>query len=340
MKPDHATEIRRTLTDPRKLCDALGLTKGADRQPGGGLTVCCPEHGDRTPSCSVSRGKDGTIRVHCFSCKWGGDALSLVASVHGLNLRNNFREVLLEAAQIAGLHDAVDELRGKVEWRPRELPPEPETLPDPEYPSTAEARSVWETGALPNDDAQASEHLVGRRIDPDIVAQLGLARCLPPWPVDGYPLPQWARYRGSWWPQSGHRLIVPVYTADGVMRSVRAWRIEGDAPAKRLPPAGRKATGLIMANRRALEVLKPGTTPCRLMVVEGEPDFLTAATRWLDAGVIGVISGGWTDDFAKLVPLGSEVLICTHHDPAGEKYAEHVTRTVRKRAVITRMAAA
>lgn len=336
MKPDYAREIRRTLTDPRKLCDALGLSKGAERQANG-MLVCCPEHGDRTPSCSVTRGPDGTIRVRCFGCQWTGDALHLVASVHDLK---DFRETLLEAAQIAGLHQVVSELQGEAKWQPRALPPAPEATAPAEYPATAEVKALWETAQQADDDIRASAELVGRKIDPEKASQLGLARVLPPWPFDGYALPQWARYRGAWWPQSGHRLIVPVYSPDGVMRSVRAWRIEGDAPAKRLPPAGRKTTGLVMANALALRALELGAAPTQLLVVEGEPDFLTAAIKWSDWPVFGVISGGWTAEFANKIPMGSEVLIGTHHDDAGHKYAEHVAKTVRTRAVVRRMAAA
>lgn len=336
MKPDYAREIRCALTDPRKLCDALGLSKGAERQANG-MLVRCPEHGDRTPSCSVTRGPDGTIRVRCFGCQWTGDALHLVASVHDLK---DFREVLLEAAQIAGLHQVVSELRGESKWEPRQPPAAPEPGHDPEYPALAEVRALWETAQPAGDDARASEELVGRKIDPDAASQLDLARVLPPWSADGYPLPPWARYRGAWWPQSGHRLIVPVYAPDGSMRSVRAWRIEGNVPAKRLPPAGRKTTGLVMANSLALRVLKPKAAPTQLLIVEGEPDFLTAAIRWRDWPVVGVISGGWTPELASRVPLGSEVLIGTHHDDAGHKYAEQVAKTVRARAVVRRMAAA
>lgn len=335
MRPDYAREIRRTLTDPRKLCDALGLSKGSERQANG-LLICCPEHGDRTPSCSVTKGPDGTIRVKCFGCQWSGDALHLVASVLQTS---NFEETLLEAATIAGLFQVVSELRGESNWTPREAPKPPEPGQDPDYPATAEVRALWETAQPVGDDARASEELVRRKIDPDAATQMGLARVLPPWPFDGYPLPQWARYRGAWWPESGHRLIVPVYDAECSMRSVRAWRIEGDAPAKRLPPAGRKATGLVMANRRALDALKPKAPPSRMFIVEGEPDFLTAATKWSETAVVGVISGGWTEAFAQRVPFGSEVVVCTHHDDAGEKYAEHVAKTVRKRAQVRRMAA-
>ena len=141
-RPDYSQEIRRSLTDPRRLCAALGLDKGADRQGAGGITICCPAHGDRTPSCSVTRGPDGTIRVRCFACGWTGDALTLVAQAHDLDVRHNFRDVLLEAAQIAGLHQVVDELRGETKWEPRPLPKLPEPLPANEYPPLDEVVDV------------------------------------------------------------------------------------------------------------------------------------------------------------------------------------------------------
>jgi hypothetical protein len=338
VKPDYAREVRASLTDPRKLCDALGLTKGAERQAAG-LLVACPAHGERTPSCSVTRGRDGTIRVRCFGCDWTGDALTLVAVVHNLDVRNDFREVLLEAAGIAGLHHVVDELRGKAEWKPRPAPIMPEPLPDVDYPPAEEVSDVWEASDFASRDAVASEYLKGRRLSPEDASQLGLLRVLPPATEVPITLPSWAHYGSLSWQRSGHRMVVPVYDHTGTMRSLRAWRIEGDAPAKRVPPVRCKATGLLMANSGALQILRDRCAPRRVLVVEGEPDFTTAAIRWHDLAIFGVINGGWSEEFAKRVPLGSEVIVATHHDTAGEKYAALVASTVKTRAVVLRSAA-
>ena len=99
-------ELRKRLTDPRHLCASLGLLDGykPGRQAGGGLLIRCPAHGERHPSCSVRRGRDGTIQVRCFSCDFGGDALSLVAAARGLDPRRQFGAVLSEAARLAGLN--------------------------------------------------------------------------------------------------------------------------------------------------------------------------------------------------------------------------------------------
>jgi hypothetical protein len=76
-----------------------------------------------------------------------------------------------------------------------------------------------------------------------------------------------------------------------------------------------------------------------VLVVEGEPDFVTAVLRWPWFAVFGLISGSWGPDFAARIPFGSEVVVMTHHDPAGDKYAEIVHRSVRGRAQVIRSAA-
>jgi hypothetical protein len=77
------------------------------------------------------------------------------------------------------------------------------------------------------------------------------------------------------------------------------------------------------------------SSPRRLLVVEGEPDFLTHATRTYDA-VIGLMSGSWSSKFADTVPGGSEVVVRTHHDKAGDRYARAVIDSLRLRCLVWR----
>lgn len=105
---DGAARLRDALRDPLAVCEALGLTgegrgsrwfiDGPNR-----LRVRCPWHEEKTGSCSVTQGPDGTIRVRCFGCGTTGDVLSLVAVVNGLDVRRDFVRVLDVAAQIAGV---------------------------------------------------------------------------------------------------------------------------------------------------------------------------------------------------------------------------------------------
>jgi hypothetical protein len=156
-------------------------------------------------------------------------------------------------------------------------------------------------------------------------------------------LPDWARYRGdadepSPWTETGHILVLPAYSPDAKMRSVRAWRVFelSDTP-KRLPPAGCKASGLVLANGSALAMLRGETGPTRIVIAEGEPDYLVHATRF-DGPVIGVGSGSWTDEFAARIPVGSTLILRTDRDEAGERYAKAITKSCEGRCQTRRAA--
>lgn len=337
-RSDIPAELRRSLTDPAKLCRELGLADKAKRQARG-LMICCPVHGDRTPSCSVKLAADGTIGVHCFACDFGGDALTLIAVARGLTARSAFGEVLREACRLAGRHDLEDELAGERSDEPRaprQSAPRPEPQPGPDYPDGTEVEELWE-GAIPvSDDTEASALLVSRRIDPDVVARLDLARVLRrDMAIDR--LPRWARYQGVPWRDSGHRMLVRVWDSEGCWRSVRAWRVRDGNTPKRLPPAGCKAAGLLLANCRAVAMLRREESPSSVLVVEGEPDWVTRSVVNPSEPVLGILSGGWHAGFAERIPFGSEVIVRTHLDPAGDRYADEITRLVRDRAHVYRL---
>ena len=102
-----------------------------------------------------------------------------------------------------------------------------------------------------------------------------------------------------------------------------------------------KATGLVLANRLGQELLTgKRSTPTVVVVAEGEPDWAVCSTVWPRLAVFGITSGSWSDDFAKRIPLGSEVIVRTHNDPAGDKYATTIIESVKSRAVVRRSEAA
>ena len=328
---DHAIEVRRSLTNPRVLCQKLGLLKGAKLQAGDGVSVCCPVHGERNPSCSVTRGPDGTVRVKCFACDFATDALGLIAHVEGLSLRGEFREVLARGAEIAGALVLRDEILQGRAIPERERIAAPEPAPLPEFPPQAEVEALWASGAPTSADPDVWEYLRSRGFEPERLDEEQLAVALP---LDSK-TPPWASYARQSWVETGHRLLVPMWDEHGCMVTIRGWRItEGDSP-KRLPPKGHRATGCVMANELALEMLRGQVSPVGLEIVEGEPDFLTACLAY-DRAVIGINSGSWSVDFAKRVPSGTEVIIGTHHDEAGERYAEQVSETLIKRCKLWR----
>lgn len=324
MRTDHAKEVRSALCDPRRICESLGWLEGSKRQARG-LMIRCPSHGEKNPSCSVTTGPDGTVRARCFGCDWSADALGMVAFAFGLSCSTDFREVLAIGAEVAGQIALAEEIRDgqkRVE-RPRIAPPEPQ--PEPEYPPVEEVRALWESAVQVNYAGSALRMLRGRGIDFSALAEEGLARVI----RDAQLLPRWAAYGARSWVETGHTLILPSFDATGALRSVRAWRvIEGDTP-KRLPPKGCKAAELVNANRLGVMMLKRLFCPLRLWIVEGEPDLLTSATTFARSdAVIGIGSGSWSEAFARRVPRGTEVVIATHPDEAGDRYAEHVIETL------------
>jgi hypothetical protein len=331
---DHAREVRNALVDPAKLCTALDLSKGAKRQYAGVL-ICCPVHGERNPSCSVSLGRDGTIRVRCFACDFSGDALTLIANVRGENLRDRdgFRNVLAEGAEIAGLLALEAEIRDGRARPDRQRVPPPPPRDEVEYPEQSEIIDLWRRAMLPGDDADACRYLVGRKIDPDNVGARGLARVLVG------PLPQWARYRGRSWIETGHRLFVRCFDVRGHWFGVRSIQILNSDPPKRLPPAGRRAAELVLANGAAYDMLVGKSRPARIVIAEGEPDWLTHADdQPNEVAVIGITSGSWTAAFAERLPRGAEVMIRTHADEQGERYAAKIAESIGERCETWRAA--
>lgn len=320
---DFAREVRAHLTDPLRLVTALGLSENAQRQ-GGGVLIRCPVHAEKTPSCSVTRGPDGTIRVRCFGCDFTGDALSLVAVARGLELRGDqFREVLVEACRVWGLHTLGEALRSGRECPERApVPPPPPPSPPRSYaPGVVE---LWGSAVDVDRDVVAAAYLSGRNMEPARVVEQRLLRALP----EQASLPRWARYRGQSWLETGHRIIARLWDPSGKLVSLRAWRcIDGDSP-KRLPPSGHRCSEHVLANRAGVELLRRSSRPVGVVVTEGEPDHVIASLAWPAHAVLGVGSGWWSKRFAERIPRDVPVVIYTDRDPAGERYADGVASTL------------
>lgn len=346
MKDDHAAELKRDLVDLRHVLDALGLLDRSSQRQAGGYIIRCPWHQERTPSCSVQN-RGGVLVAHCFACDGGGDVLSLVAQVHGFDIKTDFQRVLVAAAELANRWDIIESIEGREQaaQRKREAPPRPPPRPAPErdYPALAEVEALWDSCSMVTDDPEVAAWLESRAISPHTCAVRDLCRALP---IDAKP-PSWARFRGVRWPGSGHRCIVPMFDAEGRMRSFRARAVRA-AEHKTLVPTGCKAGGLVMADPLARMVLETGTlpswwpdgVPLRVVVAEGDPDFLTWGCRAdrhsPPLAVLGVESGGWSEALADRIPDGAHIVIRTDDDQAGNKYANEVQRSLASRCRVYR----
>lgn len=283
------------------------------------------------------RGGEERWRCNAGGCGAGGSVAALLAALrfHEVPARGDPRWV-----------EVFRELEGTVEMRPRPVVrrPAPRPVDDaPTWPPAAEVAALWDAARplqeLDDDDVVAA-YLRSRGLDPRRIGVLDLSRALGP----GTRLPAWAP-RGA----STHRLLTPMVDPAGALRSLR-FRAVGAAPGgrKTLNPRGYGYAGLVLADpmARALLAGRPDDEGVRwdgrVVVVEGEPDFWTWATHPGRFGVattyavVGLASGSWSAPLAARIPDGARVIVRTHHDPPGERYAEAVRRTLAGRCPVLR----
>jgi len=322
-----ADRIKRSVTDVWAVLHAVGLADGAKRQARGAL-VRCPWHPEKRPSCSV-RCLDGGIMACCFACGAKGDLYAFIAAARGLDVRRDFLTVKAEAARLAGL-DGAASLRST-----RLRAPRPVLTRRPPLDSVA---SLWARCEPVCENSALGLALFSRALDPAIITERDLARCLP---MRGA-LPGWARCNGQDWRESGHPLCVPLWDAAGALASIHARSLQPDADPKGLSPAGHSSAGLVLADSFARQLLVTGipewwhhSQAPTILICEGVPDFLTNATHYGESesvpAVLGVLSGSWSQEVAARIPSGCRVIIRTHNDSAGQKYCREIAESLCNR---------
>lgn len=317
-----------SLANPKTVCGKLGLLgkRGSYTFQANGLLIRCVWHDDRSPSCSVRLAREGFLVAKCHGCGATGDVYALIAAVHNLDKKVDFRRAFEIAAEMAGrldlLHDSVS--------RQAAVPiARPEPVPERDYPPKGEVAALWLSCKPASHDSDVKAWLAYRGLNPNAVDGTEVARSLPPLGK----LPTWASYRRQSWNETGHKLIVPMFDHRGELRSVRAGLvIKSDVP-KRLPPAGHRASGLVMACTIGQAMLRGTWSPERIIICEGEPDFLSASsTIGITAHArFGIASGSWSDEIAARFPDDCTVFLSLDQDSAGEKYAAMIRASIGKR---------
>ena len=334
---DLAEQVKDALSDPRGVCGQLGLMEGA-RPQARGLSVRCPLHVEKNPSCSVTV-EDGRLRVRCFAgCDFGGangggDVLNLVAAVNSLDIRRDFRRVLEIAAGMAGL----DFGGARPPGAPR---PVLRTVPPPSQPAPPEdLTAIWQ--ALPTLDGDAWEYLRERGLGDAAGFCRALADPSTPRPtVTGHDDAERtcggpARCAACRWEmaRNGYALAVPLMDAAGRVVAVqaRSLRPKSEAgPDDRYRGVGPTSSGVFgqpLAVRAARNVI----------VAEGLTDTL-AALLAVRAGrvtaAVGIAGVQATAGLLKLPLAGKRVLIATDADRAGDECAASLGAQLRRLGAI------
>lgn len=324
---------------PAEVGRVLGLTHDERRNalspcPSCGSEKRHPNRGDKRGALGLSRDGGG---FRCFECGSSGDAVTLAALAvlgRAASSRDDWKDLRGFLAE-RGLCAPVS---GSPSPKARRLPPPPPptSSPPPRRLSTASVAETWARCVTVASDAPVAAWLRSRALPVDVVTERDLARALPADP------PSWARFNGRLWTETGHRVLVPMYGAAGLVESLHARCVIPCAPGeKAASPSGAEVRGLVMADGPALRMLRGETRPDGVLVAEGVPDFLTWATHYrADAvrpvAVLGVIAGSWTEELAARVPDGMDVWIRTHADEAGHKYADRIAATLASRCHVAR----
>jgi hypothetical protein len=237
--------------------------------------------------------------------------------------------------------------------------PTPDDRPKPEpkaYPPEAELKALIALCGAVADDEQGLKWCQFRRLEASQIDERGDAWVLPAKAVKD--APRWLPSVPTTRRQRLHgRLLIPLYDAQGEMRSVTGRAID-PAPADGVSSMKMKASrpiklyeghpgflarGLCMMNAAAYSLVtrapEDKTTGVDVVIVEGEPDFLTRCQTTPGAAVIGIYSGSWQPEIAARIPDGARVYIETDRDKSGDHYAVKIGRSLNGRCPLFRLRA-
>ena len=313
---------------PARFLAALGIKS---RSNGGTARFACPIHGGKGPNVGLHV-HDGRLLWSCFSgCASGGDALTLIAAVHGLDVRADFAAVVREAASIAGV--AVSVAAPPTRFQRRDVPEAPEVvaarLEAAEgvrrvlstllelCPLTGEGlRYLTEERGLTRSTCESAR--VGYVSDPDRVLRM-MSQHFSPDALDRAGVV----YQGDWLAFARHPLLFPIlHNGQPVYVQGRAI----GAVAKK-QDRWRSCRGGV-PSLYGVDALDRADVP--VVLCEGPIDALSAAQWMPDVASVGVFgAGSFKAEWAA--PLrGRDVWVAFDPDAAGDAGAVDVVRVLAK----------
>ncbi len=311
-------------------CPACGATRRGSADPRGPVGLRPDGNGWRCHRCDAAGSVVDLITWAKAGGGWG-------------DLAPETRAEVIHWASACGWCDTPEGPAGRATLRDTvpAAQPAPKIRKEPEV-SASVRRDWWHSCTPVVDDAEVSDYLRGRKIDPLKVTDMDLARVLP---AGGGVLADRCRIRGWAFEDAGYRLVVPMFDAGGDLAVFQVGRVrelpEDLRTAKAASLRGFSYTGTVMASGLArvllaegLPIWWPSSVVPQVIICEGVPDYLTAATAYSEAAdaapaVLGVIAGSFSSggqgiQLAARVPRSARVVIQTDHDAAGDQYASAI----------------
>lgn len=214
----------------------------------------------------------------------------------------------------------------------------------PARPPKAEVDALWSASAPVGSDPEVAAWFCYRYQAVSVCERIelwDLARAMPA----GLGLPRCARSGNGPWSQTGHRILFRLWDHTGQAVSLRARCVDPNVTPKSLVPSRFSVKGLVLADPLGVQLLSGVVPdwwePREIVVSEGEVDWATWGTRQREAeaqgpACFGVDAGSWSPDIADRIPDGASVVLRTHHDKPGERYAEQIAGTLRGRCRLFR----
>ena len=356
------------------VAQAFGFPTSPARGSSGGRVHTCPacgSQGNPRGGARYAGNQDVGLRKeggwHCFACQASGDTIHFVAYALcgkrfgelGESDKSKVRAWCCSFLGLAGAGSNLHRARTAGPAVPEQRPEAPTTT----YPPGDQLQALWRGTIRPDRDPQVAAFLRSRAIDSTTLADREFVRAL----HAGSPEFAWARFGQHSWCSSGYRLITLLYDARGVARSCIARGIGSQDP-KSVSPRGHMRAGLVLADELGKRVLRHGThtskwpheaqqgvpfdapqdhpwwpadEPLRIVICEGEVDWISWATEQSDAtthprAVLGIVQGAWTQAIADRMPDGALVTVATDLDESGDKYLASIVDTFRGRDLTVR----
>jgi DNA primase len=295
-------------TDIVEVINARVPLKKAGRE----YKACCPFHGEKTPSFTVSPTKQF---YHCFGCGAHGTALGFLMDYEHLS----FPDAVEELASLAGL----------------EVPREPAQGQDrrPDLYGTLEAAAAWYRDQL-KQHPEAIRYLKARGISGTTAATFGIGFAPDEWDgllkrcgADEAAIQRLAaaglvieRDQGGFYDRFRGRIMFPIRDARGRVIAFGGRVLGADEPKYLNSPEtalfhkGRELYGLYEA-RQALRQIP------RLLVVEGYMDVVGLCEAGVPWAVATLGTATTPDHLERLFRVTEEIVFCFDGDRAGRQAA-------------------